>query len=287
MLRTATSLELEPVSQEFHLESQYPVKTIFKFHHLVKNCIINTPYFPHWLTRVFGHVDGLLVYWLYSSRFCPTPHKPFRYIATFLQPGDVYIDIGASFGQMVAVAQIAVGKRGHVYAFEPQTTVFQRLVHIKDIFGWDNVTLIRSLVGNRNGECILYENTNSRVSSIFRNWERGKPGTYPITTLDEWTARNELTAAYLIKVDVEGAELQVIQGSRRFLAQAKPILILEINNRVFRQQELGYTVDDLMSELRKLGYEEFYVLRPEGLAPFVRSQDLLESDCDMLAMASN
>lgn len=261
------------------------MKTLFKLHHLLKEYVISTTRLPRWLTRLFGRFDGWLVYRLYRSRFCPTPHKAFPYIATFLGPGDTYIDIGAALGQMVVVAQTAVGKYGQVYAFEPQTHFYDRLDHLREIFGWSNVTLVQSLVGNQIGNKTLFENPNSRVSSIFSEWEGGTPVSYPITSLDNWTERNGITRANLIKVDVEGAELRVIQGGRRFLKQTKPILILEINSREFRQQALGYSVDDILSELQELGYRKFYAMRTEGLVTIEDSQDLLESDQDMLAEA--
>lgn len=263
------------------------MKFLFKFHHILKNFVISSSYLPQWLTKIFGRVDGLLMYWLYGSRFCPAPHKAFPYIATLLEPGDTYIDIGAALGQMVAVAQTAVGKHGQVYAFEPQTSFFQRLVHLSNIFGWSNVTLFQSLVGNQNGHHALFENPNGRISSIFSEWEGGVPISHPITTLDQWAKRVGISTADLIKIDVEGAELEVIQGGRRFLKKANPILILEINNREFRQRELGYTVDDILSALEKLGYREFYTMRTEGPAPIESSRDLLESDQDMLAKAGN
>ena len=201
-----------------------------------------------------------------------------------------YIDVGASYGITALVATVAVGRHGVVYAFEPQSDAFQRLVHIKGRFGWDNVHPIQSLVGDRTGECVLYEyENNSRLSSISPTWKkkgRKRPVTYPTTTLDDWTSNNNVLAADMVKIDVEGAELQVIQGAKRFLARAKPILLVEINNRPRRKKYLGYEVDDLLAELRTLGYDDFYALRPTGLAPFYQEEDLLDSDLDMLVKVS-
>ena len=66
-----------------------------------------------------------------------------------------------------------------------------------------------------------------------------------------------------------------------------PTLLMEINNRKHRRNQLGYTVDDLLSELRQAGYHRFQVLRPEGLVSVEAEVDLLDSDLDMIAHAEN
>jgi FkbM family methyltransferase len=182
-----------------------------------------------------------------------------------------------------------VAPRGHVYAFEPQRAVFQKLVRKKERFGWDNVVPVQCLIGEMVGERVLYEHPiKSRLSSLSAMWSRGvgTAVTYPMTTLDAWTAANALERADVVKVDVEGAELQVIRGGTRFLRRSQPALILEINARTRRKQLLGYSIDDLLSELRALGYGTFYALRPQGLVPFQQEAQLLGSDLDMLASAA-
>ena len=244
---------------------------------------------PFWAQSSFGRVYSWISYQLckdgrlISSRW---PKLPLHQLANLLKPGDVYLDVGASFGDLVTVAQSAVGPHGLVYAFEPQPGVFEVLTAKKENFGWTNVILTQALVGDREGEINFYVEPSTLKSSLSQRWEGGSAVTYPMITLDTWAKNAAIRDADLLKVDVEGAEMLVIQGARDFLRQATPVLLLEINNRAARYRQFGYTVDDLLIELKSLGYDTFFVLRERGLEPFSRESDLCESDQDMLAKVS-
>lgn len=155
--------------------------------------------------------------------------------------------------------------------------------------GWDNVVPVQCLVGETVGDRVLYEPpSNSQIFSLSAMWNQraGTGVTYLMTTLDTRAAGIGLERADLIKLDVEVAELQVIWGGTDFLRRSRPTLLLEINNRTRRKRLFGYSIDDLLSELRALGYEAFYALRPRGLALFQKEAQLLDSDRDMLATAN-
>lgn len=242
---------------------------------------------PNWSQRAFGRGYGWLSYRIVrDGRLISSQWRklPIHLVATLLNPGDVYVDIGASFGEIVTVAQAAVGSTGQVYAFEPQTHVFELLQQKNQSFMWENVILERAVVGDQNGECTFYVEDSSRKSSLSSGWASSIPIQCPMITLDSWSAAIGITKASLLKVDVEGAELLVICGGRRFLKETCPALILEINNRSGRLEQYGYTLEDMLSELRKLGYQSFYALRKSGLERFEQEEELLDSDTDMLAL---
>jgi len=106
---------------------------LFKLNRLLKNWMIESALIPDSVSRVFGFIRGKLGIFIFSSRICPQPHRPERYVASMLEPGDTYLDIGASFGSMVTLAQAAVGRKGCIYAFEPQTKEFNHLMRAKKI----------------------------------------------------------------------------------------------------------------------------------------------------------
>jgi FkbM family methyltransferase len=265
------------------------IKVLGFINQRVQDYVITSPSAPSWLARSFGTVHGTLTRWYYASDLCHEPEGPRHFLALLLAPGNVCLDIGASHGITTRIARVAVGPLGSVYAFEPQQAVFEKLLRTKERFGWDNVVLVQCLVGETVGERVLYEHpSNSQISSLSAMWNQcaGTAVTYPMTTLDTWAAGNALERADLVKVDVEGAELQVIRGGTDFLRRSQPALLLEINNRTRRERLFGYSIDDLLSELRALGYAAFYALRPRGLALFQNEAQLLDSDRDMLATAN-
>lgn len=254
----------------------------------VQGYLLYSHAWPTTLTRIFGKIHGMVMYAFYGTRSSQTILEPRHYLARLLKPGDTYVDIGASFGDTIRIAVDAVGNQGTIYAFEPQTEVFQQLVQMIERFGWDTVTPIQTLVGNHTGASVMYTHpTNRRISSTSPAWNNieSTPISYPITKLDDWVAAQGVNSVDFIKIDVEGAELQVVRGAKTLLSTNRPTLLMEINNRKLRRDKLDYTIDDLLSELRQAGYRHFQVLRLEGLVSFDEEADLQEADRDMIAHA--
>lgn len=252
--------------------------------------LLYSRFWPTVLTRAFGKVYARVMYAFYVTRSGQTIMEPRHYLARLLKPGDVYVDIGASYGDTTCIATVAVGRQGKIYAFEPQAKVFQQLATMIKRFGWDTVTPIQTLVGNTTGDSVFYEHPDkSRLSSMSPAWKNVQiaPVSYPITTLDDWVVSQGVRKVDFMKVDVEGAELTVVQGARTVLRTKQPILLMEINNRNRRREKLGYTIDDLLSELRQAGYRRFQVLRREGLVSFEAEADLIAADRDMIARAGH
>jgi hypothetical protein len=77
--------------------------------------------------------------------------------------------------------------------------------------------------------------------------------------MDSYVNRHGITTISLVKCDVEGAELSVLQGARNILeAENRPMWILEINNETSRG--FGYTPADMLGLLSGCGYQ-FYAIR--------------------------
>lgn len=253
--------------------------------HKLSTILVNAKWVPSVITKSYGRLRNGLGLWLYQSRFCPSPASPTRVIACCLRSGDVYCDVGASYGQMAGIASRAVGRSGRVYAFEPQTFQMEWLRRMCKAYRLTNVKLFQSLLGDTTGEATFFENAKRRgFSSLTQAWSGGAPRTYPMVTLDAWAEQNSIDRVDLIKIDVEGAELRVLQGARRFLRRTHPLVIFEIRDRQIRKQNCGHTISDLMETLRSVGYTEFCCLRQSGLVHIDDEEDIHTDDHDMLAL---
>lgn len=137
----------------------------------------------------------------------------------FIGPGDLVFDIGSHVGDRVGAFR-AIG--ANVVALEPQPSAMRWL---KLRYGADAaVTLIHAAAGDRPGRLTLHINlanpTVSTASAHFLEAARGAPGwegqnweetiSVPCLTLDELIEQHGRPA--FVKVDVEGFELQVLQG---------------------------------------------------------------------------
>lgn len=243
---------------------------------------------PLTIKKLYGLTRNHFGRALYKAKFLPLKSSPSYIISTVLEKGDHFLDIGAEEGHMMALASVAVGKQGQVFAFEPRQIAVDHLRVMISNYGLNNVSLYQSLLGTTIGEVEMFENfDNPSSSSLFSEWGGGQSRIYPMTTLDAWAEKNQVFRTDLIKMDVEGAEMQVLQGGKMFLKKTQPIIILEIRDQDIRLQKFGYDADDILNFLRSVGYSNFFSLRSTGLAAIHKRSDILDSDHDMLALCTS
>jgi FkbM family methyltransferase len=250
----------------------------------LENFMRYAPLVPQTITRTYAKIYStrVLRYWR-SSRADKT--NPSYYIANTLKAGDTYLDIGAHLGKTTLLASTAVGNTGKVYAFEPQETIFKKLENTCYRFDWDNVELNQTVISDRSGEIGFHEfEDNTQMASLSSDWRvQSRPATrlYPTTTLDAWAADKNLQRIDLIKIDVEGAELMVLNGAQDTFRRLRPRLLLEIHQRERRKNLFDYTIQDVLQILSQAGYTEFYALRAEGLHRIYTEANLINTDHDL------
>jgi FkbM family methyltransferase len=180
-------------------------------------------------------------------------YRELDFLNHFLMPGMVFIDVGSNQGIYTVVAGHAVGKSGHVYAFEPSPSEIRKLRSNLRINRLKNVTLTTSAVANRVGETGFFAAIPRKggFSSIKQPDPKlaveAKEITVPMTTLDTFIKANGTATARVdfMKVDVEGAELELIEGAVNLLTtEPRPVV----------QFEFGYRSRDVGEKLEALGY---------------------------------
>lgn len=153
------------------------------------------------------------------------PHL-LRQFETALRGEGWFFDVGAHIGSCTLAAAKILGERGRVAAFEPTPATFARLAENVKLNDVGNVTLVNLAVGSTPGLVTLdggddYNSGRSRVAADGG----GQP--CAMTTLDAfWTSLGR-PPVQLIKIDVEGFELDVLLGARELLTTG-PALLLEL-----------------------------------------------------------
>jgi FkbM family methyltransferase len=151
-----------------------------------------------------------------------------------LRPGDVALDIGANFGSHTIPLAQFVGPGGAVYAFEPQRILFQILCGNVALNEIGNVRALPVALGRAAGRtkvpALDYRGANN-FGGIPLGAAEGED--VAVVALDQV----ELPKARLIKIDVEGMELDVLAGARATLARCRPILYVE-NDRADKSEAL-------------------------------------------------
>jgi FkbM family methyltransferase len=162
-----------------------------------------------------------------------------HFIQRSLRPGMVYVDVGANMGVYAVLAASCVGEGGRVVAIE----AIPRLAEMVSDNLAMNGFLARSRVlpfaaANQNCEMTIYEfdriqGHNTLLPEVAKIGEdtyldKPKPLTVQAKRLSDLLAKTAVERPNLIKIDVEGYELEVLKGARDFLAAGKrPDLILE------------------------------------------------------------
>jgi len=177
-----------------------------------------------------------------------------------LRPGDVFCDVGANAGYF----SIGVGGRFpdvRVVAFEPQPTLARAIALSAALSGLDNVVVLQTMLGAREGSAQLFVPSHSVHASAVSPAGRVRALTCPVKTLTGLVDRRLVPWPTLVKIDVEGAELDVLQGAVRILEDNPPYLVLESNENADR---FGYSRSDLLDYLRGIENFTFFGIHPEG-----------------------
>ena len=156
------------------------------------------------------------------------------YMRDRLEPGDVFIDVGANIGYFSILAGIKVGPTGLVHAIEASPSTFRLLNTNLSMNELSNVRTYNVAAADKSGEITLWvrEKENIGRSTIIE--AEGGSGTVEgkvlCLPLSDILPEDDIVRARFIKIDVEGAEWPVIQGFKHLLPRlsSKTEIILEI-----------------------------------------------------------
>lgn len=150
-------------------------------------------------------------------------------IRSCLKEGDAFIDVGANIGVVSLYASLCVGKSGKVYAYEANPDTVKLLQNNIALNGYTNITIFEYALGSQEGKGEIYPETiaNNRggASMVKREGQSSLKYEISIKKLDDTLGPIK---PVMMKVDVEGWELEVLKGSHNVLAAMDaPILIVE------------------------------------------------------------
>jgi FkbM family methyltransferase len=160
-----------------------------------------------------------------------------------VKPGQTIYDVGANIGFFTILCARLVGPLGKVYAFEPIPRNVATLRHNIALNGLTNVVVVEKALSSSAGRADMFISPWSAFHSLNVDGavKRDNHGpdageiTVDTVSLDAFVAEADAPAPDLIKIDVEGAELIVIEGMRHTMRSARPLLLCELHDT-----KLGY-----------------------------------------------
>jgi FkbM family methyltransferase len=205
-----------------------------------------------------------------------------RFVGQFLRPGMTVLDIGAHHGFYTLLASVRVGSEGRVIAFEPSPRERERLGRHLRFNQCKNVQVETVALGNFSGKSDFFvvEGYSDYCNSLRPPAieEQTRKIQVDVTSLDEYLSRSRIAEVDFIKLDVEGAELDVLRGARNVLGtgQRRPVLLVEVFD--IRTKPWGYPARDVVHFLRRSGYEWFRPREDGGLEPISIDSDAFDSN---------
>ncbi len=168
----------------------------------------------------------------------------FHHLEEFLAPSGVFVDIGANTGiYTIKAAQHFSKSNGVVLAIEPFLDVLVVLNHSIQVNGFTNVRLRNFCAGERTEPCVLWRNFGKpNLFSLIQRDEMASCMPTLVVALDDLMVWEELDRLDYLKIDVEGAEEQVLAGAKTTIEKYRPIVQTEISIRELRSDLPDYSV---------------------------------------------
>jgi FkbM family methyltransferase len=187
-------------------------------------------------------------------------------VEKLLWPGMTVLDIGAHHGLYSLLASLRVGSKGRVIAFEPsarERTHLERHVRLNNCH---NVVLEPAALGNETGEAELFlaDGYEDCCNSLRPPAVQGRTHTVrvPVLRLDDVLQKLEVRKVDFIKLDVEGAERDVLAGAQNLLKTSpRPVILVEVYD--IRTLPWGYHAREIVQQLASLDFRPF-ILTPSG-----------------------
>lgn len=180
-------------------------------------------------------------------------------LSQYLEPGSIFYDIGANVGFFSILGAKIVKSSGKVYAFEPEAKNAATLRRNAMQNNFDNVTVIEKAVSKTTGEEKLWlreycgshslasddsefalkatnkkdsssDNTPQQAESVPSFLRIKECVTVETVAIDDLLEQQEIEPPTLVKIDVEGAEINVLQGMSQTLKKYHPIIIYEVDD---------------------------------------------------------
>ncbi|HEY1270534.1 MAG TPA: FkbM family methyltransferase [Terriglobales bacterium] len=159
------------------------------------------------------------------------PHLQ-RAIKEYVTAGDTVYDIGANVGYASLSLAKRVGPEGYVFAFEPLPANVKALRQNIEVNRLTNVRILEVAVSDKCGEASIRVAENDAMASLV--WHRDNPSAAKMMirtmAIDDFVETSQIPVPKFVKIDVEGAEGQVLLGMRHTLVKARPVVFLECSD---------------------------------------------------------
>jgi len=177
-----------------------------------------------------------------------------------LTEGDVFVDVGANTGYFAMPIAKIVGSEGRLHAFEPAADVAEQLRRAARVLGVEPwMTVHEFALGSGDGSTHLRADPEHPEDSTKRSLFISNGPTVAevaVRSFDGLVTSGAVDLSiglHAVKIDVEGAEMHVLEGMRRTLERERPRMIV-VETIETHLRRAGSTVAAIHAFMRDLGY---------------------------------
>lgn len=192
-------------------------------------------------------LDALLEYRrTLDNTALPAPSKQYRCDAVPVEADEVVLDVGGFDGDTSSDYAADVGPGGHVHAFEPVASNFADLRALAES-GPRGAPITPWQLACWNERTVLHIKTAEPHPMQFRVHPEGDEEIQAVA-IDDWAAEHGVDRVGWIKMDIEGAEHEALDGAARVLREQRPKLAICIYHRARDVWELPLKIADLLPD---------------------------------------
>jgi FkbM family methyltransferase len=181
-----------------------------------------------------------------------------------------FVDVGANQGLYTLIAARYMA-HGQVVAFEPLTAEAKKLSSNVLMNRYTNVRVEETALGAFEGEAEMfmvlsgkagYSSLRPPADDVSADSARVR---VKVSTIDHYVLSGDLMSLDLVKIDVEGGELDVLRGAERAIDTYQPVFLIEVEDR--RTRQWGYPASEILRFLSERGYRWFDIDAAGDLVP--------------------
>lgn len=229
-------------------------------------------------------------YFLGTMDSCPIEVPVERLLKRALREGDIFFDIGANVGFYTFLAAPLCGENGWVHAFEANPKLSTNLIRSAGLNRFPKHIVINSkAVGETHGgEIALYLPSNNCStgipSTIQHEWlNSGSKISVPLISIDGYVLENKIVRLDVVKIDIEGGELNAFKGMVETFKNTPPALViceLMAETLSFVKDEGNYRRSasapgsiEIIKFMGSQGYQPWHIRTRDGKLDHVSSGD--------------
>ena len=199
--------------------------------------------------------------WIYRIYKIYFERSEIKFFKKIIKSDDVILDIGAALGIYTGIFSVLAGSKGKVYSFEPEVLNYSRCTRLVSKSNLSNIEVELVAISNLNGSRSLSIDRNNPANHSF---EATSTDMRSVKTLRiDSRFKNNLEEIKFCKIDVQGHELEVLEGAHELLSIGKCNFVIEFDSNYGSKK-----LEKLWSFLHKYQYKGYEIKSKGRLEPW-------------------